>query len=76
MSDKIIEARLSALESALALPHSVGLDSSAQSSELRARVEGLERQLSRANYRISHLVRGLEELRLRAEKGEESIKSK
>jgi uncharacterized coiled-coil protein SlyX len=66
------EARLSNLESALALPHTGGV-SSAEVEQLRARVAALEKQLSRANYRIVHLVRGLSEREKEAEEAKRKL---
>jgi hypothetical protein len=58
-----IEARVAALEAALALPSSstgAAAPTSAEAAALADRVKALEAQLARAQYRIKHLVRGLE----------------
>jgi uncharacterized coiled-coil protein SlyX len=62
MSDQI-EARLTALEDALALPHTANASGGAQNSALLTRCQELEKQLARANYRILHLSKGIDELK-------------
>lgn len=62
MSDHI-EARLTALEDALALPHSANENGGALNAQLVTRVAELEKALARANYRILHLTRGIDELK-------------
>jgi hypothetical protein len=59
-----IEARVAALEAALALPSAssgaAAAPTTAEAAALAERVKTLETQLARAQYRIKHLVRGLE----------------
>jgi hypothetical protein len=59
--DGDIEARVKNLEAALGLPHSSAGVSSTEVELLRARTAALEKQLARANYRILHLTRALDE---------------
>lgn len=56
-----MEARLTAIENALALPHTAQAEGGAAAAELQGRIRELEAQLARANYRILHLVKSLEE---------------
>lgn len=63
VSNSSIEARLAALESALALPGAAGGGSSSggeAAAALEARVEKLEETVRKQAYRIVHLTRGFE----------------
>lgn len=74
-SDAIdLEQRVAALEGALALPSAGTQVSSAEAALLKQKVAALEKQLNRTNYRIEHLVRGLEHYRDRAEAAETKLK--
>jgi hypothetical protein len=58
MSD--LEARVAAIESALALPGQSGVTSSLEVAKLEDTVRKLEDTVRKQAYRIQHLVRGYE----------------
>ena len=75
MSAPSVEARVQALEQALALPTETNATtaSSAQLDEAKARIAQLEKQLARANYRLAHLSQGFDTQRARAETAEKEL---